>query len=260
MAAPFNPAEYASAPTLSASNAVPLVRTLLMVAPRGAPPSVRGPQRQMRELAEQLRAARLAKRKRRKAVDLRAVDQFADASVGRLFRRLEDYSKLPPERHPLAARAEELLDAIFPEGLGFLSAKMDAQWNATEELLHLIDTEGLQADVDRIAGAEFLAEVRLAHAEYGKALGITAPKAPQPAAAPNLLALLRELTAVMGEYLFQMAALASSQATAPELRAAARDALAPVDDFRRRAARKGDAPAPEEDDDAEKPLPDAPND
>lgn len=260
MAAPFDPSQYAAPPRLSASNALPLVRRLLLVTPKGAPESVRLPARAMRQQAEELRGARLARRKRSRPVDKRLVDQFADASLGRLYRRISDYAALPEERHALAGRASELLALLFPDGLDFLSAKMDVQWNVTDEMLRTIDEEDLQGDLDRIAGAEFLAEVRLAHAEYGRALGITAADAAPKSDGASVTDLLQKLAATMGEYTLQLAALASSSATPAELREASRRALAPVDDFRKRAARKPDGGADaEEPDEGDEPLPPAPD-
>ena len=55
MASPFNAADYASVPKVNAATAVPIVRRLLLLTPKGAPESVRVPARAMRVSAEALR-------------------------------------------------------------------------------------------------------------------------------------------------------------------------------------------------------------
>jgi hypothetical protein len=256
----FNAADYASVPKVNAANAVPIVRKLLVLTPKGAPESVRVPARAMRAHAEALRTSRLARRKQQKPANRRTVDQFADASMGRLFRRIEEYANLPAERHPLAPRAAEILALLFPERLTFTQGDMDTQWNVTDEMLNTIESEGLGDDLDRIAGPEFLSEVRLAHEAYGKVLGISkAVAVARPDGAANHLDLLAALSSAMGEYAFQLAALASSSASAEPLRAAARAALAPLDELRATAAaRKAGAVIDDGGDEDDKPLPDAP--
>ena len=77
----FNAADYASVPKVNAANAVPIVRKLLVLTPKGAPESVRLPARAMRAHAEALRTSRLARRKRQKPANRRTVDHDSEGGV-----------------------------------------------------------------------------------------------------------------------------------------------------------------------------------
>jgi hypothetical protein len=163
------------------------------------------------------------------------------------------------ESFPKAERAAELLQMLFPKGLQFLTLPMDAEWAVSEELLKRIKDDGLLADINVIAGPEFLAEVRDAHAVYGEVLGITKPKgSPADTSMAPLLEPLRRLADTISDYVFQVAA--SADRDEPETVHTARAALAPMDRFReataRRKALKGGEATPETT--PETPVPEVP--
>ena len=115
-----------------------------------------------------------------------------------------------------------------------------------------IESQDLTKDVNELAGPELLTEVKAAHAEYGIALGVTAP-------APEVLELklaapLQSLARSIGKYTLAVVTMAGDDAASI---AVARKALRPIDDYREghvRRARGGATAA----DDAVDPAPAAP--
>lgn len=100
--------------------------------------------------------------------DKRLVDQAGDASWGALRTRLNAYSMLPANEYPDAQRANELVTVLFADqGLSFLNETYPVQWTTADTILKRIDDDGLAADINRIAGSEFLENVRKRHAKYG---------------------------------------------------------------------------------------------
>jgi hypothetical protein len=74
---------------------------------------------------------------------------------------------LPSDRYPDAVRADELLDQLFQaDGLDFLAQSYPVQLATATTILGRIDEDGLQPDIDRLAGPEFLAHVRETHMQY----------------------------------------------------------------------------------------------
>ncbi len=85
-----------------------------------------------------------------------------------------------------------------------------------------------------LAGPEFLAEVKAAHAEYGAALGVTKP-------APELLTVnlaepLQALARSIGKYTLTVVTMAGDDAASITV---VRRALRPIDDLRESQARRG---------------------
>ena len=117
----------------------------------------------------------------------------------------------------------------------FLKGAMEAEWAASDELLKRIDADNLAADVDTIAGPDFLVEVRAAHLEYGQALGITEAHV-APEAASALLKPLRAVVQAIADYMIQIVATVDREDAATIK--AARDALLPLDRYREGAARR----------------------
>lgn len=105
----------------------------------------------------------------------RPADMAVDNAWAALEGRLASFARLPLEQYPKAKRAAELLDLLFHDGLTFLQLAYAEEWAESEQRLKMIDAQKLEADIDALAGPEFLAEVRRTHALYGKALGITGP-------------------------------------------------------------------------------------
>lgn len=97
----------------------------------------------------------------------RAVDSDADASWSALRMRLEAYALLPASDFAMAPRAEALLGILFGDGgLAFLRERYPVQFTLADTILKRIDEDGLQAEIDALAGPEFLQNIRTQHKRY----------------------------------------------------------------------------------------------
>src|SRR5262249_4899345 len=157
----------------------------------------------------------------------RKADTATDNAWSAVQRRLAAYGQLPVDRYPEAARAQEIDDLIFPDGLRFLTLPWKTQWAEGDKRLKQIDEGGLAADIDRLAGSVFLAEVRRTHDEYGIALGIETPLAEAESPA-NVGEPLLELRRDLKRYALQI--IATADADNPATIEAAEKALAPIEE------------------------------
>lgn len=97
----------------------------------------------------------------------RALDQEADGSWSNLRARFLAYAGLPVALFPEARRAQEIVDSLFGDrGLDFVRDTHVLQWSSMSTLLKRIDDEGLAADIDKLAGPEFLQHIRNVHPRY----------------------------------------------------------------------------------------------
>ena len=232
----FDPTPYTRPPVVDARSGYALAVGLLTAYPKDPTDGVRRTGKALRKATVALQAARSAAQSTARAPDTRAADTAIDNAWGALHDRLTSYASLPADRYPRAASARATLDAVFGAGgRTFLTLAYKAEWTESEDKLARIAVQGLQASIDDVAGADFLAEVKRCHAEYGEALGIT-----KAAAAPVDAALadpLRAVAKAIADYSFQVAAMADgTAATLKRVRAA----LKPIDDHRVEVARRGD--------------------
>lgn len=244
MDAEFDPTVYVRSPKLDVPGAVALSTKLLVATPKHAPLAVKKTAKALRQKAVSLQTTWKERDRVAKRPSAKPLDVLADHAMGRLFGRIEDYSGLPEETFPLARRAGFLVATLFPTGLSFLKADYASQWAETQKRLDRIDEEALAADIDAVAGPEFLAEVRRIHKLYGQALGVT--KAQPEVATPSLAVPLREVGAAIALHALQLVAVCLDEEASIESRAAARDALRPLDEYRANAARRDTAKEPEE--------------
>jgi len=151
---------------------------------------------------------------------------------------IEAFSMLPASQ-PLAKRARELLTILFgSEGLSFLKLSYAEQWSIADTMLKRIDEDGLQKDIDDVAGPDFLAHVRTQHAAYGAMAQSIMRR--DDATAVNL----HEHVRVMGRAIvdYSTKVLGMLDEDAPESVAVVRDALRPLDAYREAAARRNVTP------------------
>jgi hypothetical protein len=245
----FDATQYTRTPTMSVATAISTGSALLTAMPASADPQIRKRARTLRASIVTLKAAWS---KRSTAPDTRAADRAIDTAWISLHDRLEACANLGGG-HPRSARAAELVSAIFPDGTSFLALPFVAEYAESEKRLEQIDREGLERDLDAIAGDHFLGAVRERHEAYGEALGITA----KPAAVtsePELLSPLRALSRAISDYTFAVIAFVDRDDRASV--EAARIALAPIDNIRARRAKAGGAS--DEEDAADAPAVDAP--
>lgn len=249
---PFDASQYVSPPRVNVPQAFALAIALLHALPKAAGAGVHRAAKVLNATTVALQvlwSARERSLTARKPFDKAVVDNRVDTAWGALKLRVSGYAMLPPALYPLAARADELDKSLFPRGMAFLKDAMEAEWAASDELLKRIDADKLAPEIDTIAGADFLVEIRAAHLEYGQALGITEAHAAVEGV-EALLKPLRAVTQAIADYALQIVATVDREDEATIK--VARDALLPMDRYRegaaRRAAKGGKAAAEPEPD------------
>jgi hypothetical protein len=231
---------YTSIPTLDVATTVALATEVLARVPTGPAPGVRKAARRVRTALEALRAGwQVQAPPPPTEQDRRAADLATDNAWSALQRRLAAHAQLPADRYPDAARASELNALLFTDGLRFLTLPWKTQWAEGDKRLRQIDEQKLAADLDRLAGPAFLAEVRRTHEVYGKALGIAAPL-PESPAAPTLGEPLLELRRALKRYALQVVATVDED-SAESIQAAVQ-ALAPIEEARPTRTRTPEPP------------------
>jgi hypothetical protein len=244
MAIDFDVTEYVSAPRLDAAGGIALAIALINAAPRERSAAETKALKALRAACAGLQDAWRAQGGLEKPIDPRPADRALDNAWSALLMVLEAQSMLPEDHYPASARAAALIDRLFPERLSFTQMPYAAEWAESDKRMQRIETEGLGADLDRLCGKDFLAELRRSHAEYGKVLGITRARAAAKAAA-GIAGPLRNVQRALQAYAMQVAA--SVDADEPLTVERAKTALAPIDRARAAAARPsrgGGAPAP----------------
>ena len=259
----IDPSLYVRAPITDVAGAVALGISLLAHLPKNAPKPVKDAGLKLRDSVLSLQAIWAETAVPATPAGRRAADSAVDNAWGALEGRLASYARLPASEYPKAARAAEIHQILFAGGLEFLTLVYRSQWAEGERRLHLITTKELAADIDVLAGPEFLAEVKRTQKLYGEALGVT--KAEDLPPEIKLTEPLRAVGAAVVDYAVQLLAFAGADASAEP---AVRRALKPIDDTRAasRRAPPGAAPAPEPEGEAaptpdvgpKTPLPDVP--
>jgi hypothetical protein len=229
----FDATPYVRPPVLDVAGGVALGVALLSAAPKPAPSNVQKAALKVRKETLALQAAWAKSDAAPAPPDRRKADMRIDNAWGILLDRLASYASLPVASVPKAARAQELIHIISPHDREWLKLPYGAEWAESEKRLKRIDGDGLEADVDALAGHEFLVEVRAAHKAYGLALGVT--KAAEEAPAVNLAEPLRALARAIGRYGVAVAGMVDDD---PATLAVVRKALRPLDDFRDAQARR----------------------
>lgn len=244
MSEEFAPTPYMRTPVMDVASGIALGIALISALPKAAPEDIRKSVRKVRTSVIALQSAWEAAGGPQGPTDKRPADRAIDTGWGGLYGRLDNYASLPEKRWPKAARAAELRDIVFPDGLGFLTLPYNAEGSESEKRIKRIDDQKLGAEIDEIAGPEFLAEVRQSHADYGVALNIT--KAQGGSNAAGLIDPLRNLARAIGSYALKLAAIANDSEASLRM---VRDALRPIDEHRAQAARRtsgtGDEPQTE---------------
>lgn len=148
--------------------------------------------------------------------------------------RVEQYTRLPPERHAAQPVAARLYALIASDGLNVNKAVGRTLWSTLKTRLDLVKEQGLFDDLRRIAGPEFVEEVIHCHSALGRALSIT--ESTEVPTADNLLELLRQHAQAVSDYVVQVAA--TVRRDEPATVKAALDALRPIDDMRELTVRR----------------------
>ena len=234
----LEPTRYLRTPILDVPGAVALGIALLTAAGKDLPVAAKRAAKVLRQAVVALQSDWAAQRDAGLTTeeDKRPADQRLDRAWAAVGGRLQTLAELPQTLDE-ASQAARLYARIFPDGLAFLRLPYERQWAQSEQRLEQLAHEELGAAVEELVGAFVLTELRDAHANYGRVLGITDAK-PGAVAAPNLLEQLRVVQQAMTGYALQLVAAAHAE---PELAAAVRGALRPLDDLREAQGRRANA-------------------
>lgn len=239
----FDPSLYTRMPRFDVAAGITLSRQILAALPGRPPAPLKRCAERLGHETETLQRVWREREAEAATTDPRPIDTMADNAWRNLHDRLSAYAGLPSELYPEAGRAAELTAVLFPEGLSFLKLDYSSQWAESERRLQHIGAEKLETEVNKLAGAAFLTEVRRCHVLYGDAIGVSKPKerrSPIPLSEP-----LRTMTQALIALCAQLVALYYEGDS--DHRAEVRSSLRPIDDFRAaalRRARGGNPPAP----------------
>jgi hypothetical protein len=232
-----DPSLYARAPLMTVEAGIALCRTLVAAKPKSTSNAVKKAASKLTATADAAQAALAMRQKETGKVsdeDARLVDQAGDGSWGALRMRIEAWTMLPSS-NPDAKRAAELLATLFgPDGLSFLKLTYAEQWSTADTILKRIVQDGLQKDIDHVAGADFLAHVRQQHTAYGAMVQSLMRR--QQATSVNLNEHVRAMGRTIVDYSTKL--LATIDEDEPESIEHARNALRPLDAYREAAARR----------------------
>jgi hypothetical protein len=223
--------QYLRSINVNASTAVSLGRRLITAQPQKPTPAIKASAALLAADVETLAVAVSEHSSADILFDTRPIDHQDDNGWGCLFDRLDSYARLPAAHYPKVARAAELRNILYPDGLKFLLLDYGAQYTQTDLRLARIKDDKLQPDLDAIAGPEFLAEVKRTHALYAEALGISKPRAATPKR-PDLRPILQKVNQSISAYVVHLCSLYLSGT--PAQQAEVRVALQPLDEERTR--------------------------
>ncbi|MRG94028.1 hypothetical protein [Polyangium spumosum] len=188
MARSFSPATLVVLPRMTAVSTARLMAELLEAAAREKklPASLAADRNDLTAAHEilQIELGRRTAGEGDAAPGVRSADRVEDNAFGALSDWLLSFKRLPPERHPEVADAELVYEALFRQGLGFLTLRAADEWQEAEIRMRLIEEKALGPVIEKLGGKPFLDELVLAHEAYGEALGITKAK---PAAEPPVV-------------------------------------------------------------------------
>ncbi|UJR84200.1 hypothetical protein [Sandaracinus amylolyticus] len=252
---------YSRPPRIDALRGIALAIQLLRVAPARPSRPVARALRKVRSTAVDLQTEVKA-RGRTRPESLRPLDSAFDGSWSALRDRLAAWSKVQSASFERPReRAEQLLAAYFSDGVQFVTLAYEAEWVYGEQLLERFDEEGALADIERLAGAEFVANVREQQAALGAALGLTGKRGTEEVASTSGLAeRVSALASAIADYTRRLSG--EVETDDPKSVAAFRKAVAPLDAHRAATAPKasgGETPSePAEPVDPSQPIPPAP--
>ncbi|MCB9622687.1 MAG: hypothetical protein H6723_05035 [Sandaracinus sp.] len=154
-------------------------------------------------------------------------------------------STTPPELGPQGPNAAALVATLFPEGTSFGQQDASAVWSHSKMLLERIAEEGHRPTVDSLVSPVLLRAIEKAHAELGRAIGVSGDLVELPAR--------RGLADALARFNFAVSAYARALSigideTTDEAFETFKAALAPVDAFRIARGVSSDADVEEEED------------
>ena len=101
-------------------------------------------------------------------------DFALDAVYTGIFHWTYGISKISNDVAPgVAAKANAIAAAFFPDGLRFTKQAYQLQWADSQTRVDFLEERKLESLFNDLGGSFFVKALRLAHENYGKALGIT---------------------------------------------------------------------------------------
>lgn len=225
--------------------------------------SERKPSRSVARALRKLRGAavdlqtELKVRGRTRPESLKPLDAAFDNGWTALRDRLECWTRVHGKSFErLRAKAEQLIASYFPDGVEFVKLAYEGEWVYSQQILERFEEEGAIPDIERLAGAEYLANVREQHAFLGAALGLSGKReAEEVASTTGVADRVTALATAIADYTRRLAGEVETEDAASV--AAFQKAVKPLDDHR--AAAVGGATKPtEEPVDPATPIPPAP--
>lgn len=244
MARTFERSDMVELPTLDAQSAYSLGQELLTQAAQEGKKLPGAIERARGRLSDQLGALHRVQQERLggPAVDsrrTRIADEGEDAGFAALFGWLSAWARLPAT-YPEAEQAQAILDVLFADGLRFTQLPYKKEWAEADARLARLSRDGLDTIIEALGGRSILHNLRRAHDEYGRALGITGPS---PEA--ELISLREPLDGVLSalrSYVLQAASYADAE-DRPEATALLDRLLAPLRSFAGRKPARPDDPS-----------------
>lgn len=227
-------AAYIRAPRLGVRSGLSLSKMLLLKVPKKPGPGVLMAATALAAAIVTTETAWRSQGKGKPARNARPADVRVDRAHAAVQGRLTNYEILAAE-HPDRMRADELLARLYPTGLDFIKLAWIEEHAESERRMQIIEEEVLREDLDRLVGEAFMEELSEAHAAYGVALGITAPRE-EPTPEVSMIEPLRAMVQGISDYALQVLAFAKLD---PKNVAPAQRALAPIDAFRLAASKRG---------------------
>ncbi len=236
----LEPTRYLRQTSLDVPGAVALGIALVSAADKRLPTAPKRALKQLRQsviaLQEDWAAQRRSGLLTEAEEDRRPADQRLDRVWAAVAMRLESVAALT-EVVTESKQAGELYAQLFPTGLDFLKLPFEREWAQSEQRMEQLADGDVRGPLEALVGAFVLNELRDAHANYGRVLGITTARG-KSTVAPNLLDPLRTVQQGISAYALQVIAAAHAD---PEMVGIARAALRPIDAVREAQARRASA-------------------
>jgi hypothetical protein len=220
---------------LDTAGMLALGRSLLHLAPTPPPQEISAPLNRLKQAWEELNSTALIPRSpgRTDGPAKQPVDIALDNAWTALYERLRAFSILSETELPQVRRAHDLMRLLFPDALAFLKLPYEQEWAESGSRLRLIERLKLTDEVNALAGAEFLTQVRHAHELYGKMLGIGGDSnGPAPAESPAMRDQRGALGRCISHYALRVMHIADENPVE------ARRLLAPLVEYHRLAERR----------------------
>jgi hypothetical protein len=153
-------------------------------------------------------------------------------SFSALYEILGGLARIPAEVDDVGRRAGAIQSSLFPDALTFTRLEAAATWAHATRLLDRIEEEGLEPQIEAMAGPAVLAWIRIALKELGMAIGIGS----EPVASTGSSDLMRAVTAFQNAVASYVRVLAAA-VDEDDAKSVERffKAVAPIDQLRSRA-------------------------